>query len=80
MHPWVQLLSSGRVKIGRLVFHPGYKPGERLICEQALPIIADTSQLRIGEIRVDRTMANRVDRHLPPALLRLGNGMMPLDP
>ena len=43
-------------------------------------IVADPGQLRIGEVGVDRAVANRVDRHGAPPLLRLGHRMMPLQP
>lgn len=67
------------MEIGRLILHPADKTCQFLIFKQARAIFTISGQFGIGEILMDRAVANRVEGHCPPALLRFGDQVMPLD-
>ena len=67
------------VKVGRLAFDPPDKFDQRFIGKQCFPIHSYPRELGIGEIGVDRIVADRMNRDRFTPLLRFGHRMVPLD-
>ncbi|GAB5351229.1 hypothetical protein TMRH483_02173 [Qipengyuania sp. 483] len=68
-----------RLEIGGLVGNPAQEPGHVFRGGKTIPIVTKPRQFGIGEIGVDRLVADRMDRHRCPALLRFWDRMVPLD-
>ncbi len=73
-------LAGWSVKVRRLVGYPVNETADRLPGQRRLPVRPDLRQFRIGEIGVDRAVADRVQRHGFAPTLRLGHRMVPLYP
>ena len=67
------------MEIGRLACDPAHEPGHRLVRAHGLGIITDPGEFAVGEIRVDRLVADRVHRDLDLALLGAWHRVVPLD-
>lgn len=74
------LRSGGGVKVGRFVRYPSDKFRNGSVAKQRLTIRAAARQFGIGEIGVDRLVADRMDRDGFATLLGLRHGVMPLQP
>jgi len=68
------------MEIGWLVRHPGHEFRQRRIFQQRGTVSAEAHERGVGEIGMDRPVADRVDRHGYPALFRLRNRVVQLDP
>ncbi|NNC54012.1 MAG: hypothetical protein HKO08_13320 [Erythrobacter sp.] len=68
------------MEIGRLPGNPAQELLNRLVFYQRLTVFADPRQLGIGEVGMDRLVADRMDGDREAPLLRLGNRVMVLDP
>ena len=64
------------MEIGRFVADPLHELPKHIALQQCGAILAGTGKLGVGEVRVDRTMADRVDGHGCPALLGFGHRVM----
>ena len=67
------------MKIGRFIGNPCEEFGHRAMSPDMLRIIANARQFSVGEISVDRLVADRVNRNRAPTLLGLGHRVVPLD-
>ena len=67
-----------RVKVPRLVGHPRDEARHGLACEQRLSGTAGPGQRGVGEMGVDRPVADRMDRHRLAPAFRLRHAMVPL--
>lgn len=79
------LLMAGRtsrwgMEIGRLPGDPGEEARDSVVRRQRVTVTANSRQLGIGEVRVDRPVADRVDGDSLPTLARFRHGMMALHP
>ena len=68
-----------RVEVGRLVGAPLDEFRDSWMRKHHLAVRANPRQLGIGEIRMDRAVADRVEGHRLAALLGLGHRVMMLD-
>ncbi len=67
-----------RMEIRRLVGNPAQESRHVFRGGKTIPVVTKPRKFGIGEIGVDRLVADRMDRNRHAALLRLGHGMMPL--
>ncbi len=73
-------LAGRSVKVRRLVGYPANETTDRLPGQHRFPVRPDFRQFRIGEIGVDRAVADAVQRHGFAPTLRLGHRVVPLYP
>ena len=66
------------MEIGRLALHPFDKGAKLVILQQPVTVCTKPCQLSIGEVLVDCTVADRVERNSLSPLLRLRNQMVKL--
>jgi hypothetical protein len=69
-----------RVEVRGFVGDPGNKPRNHRISVQGIGRLTGPGEFSVGEIRVDRPMADRVERHGQPSAAALGHGVVPFDP
>jgi hypothetical protein len=67
------------MEVGRLVDNPRKEPCKLGLAPQIPDVSPKTLQFRVGEMRVQRTVAYRMDRHRFPATPALGHRMVPFD-
>ena len=68
------------MKVRVLASHPIEEADDFRIRPQGSPVRTEPLQLRIGEVRVERAVADRMDRLLYSPTAALGHRVMPFDP
>lgn len=68
-----------RVEIGRLVSNPRKEARDAGMSAEDVGVTFDPAQFRIGHLRMDGAMTDRMDRHGVPPSPAPGDGMMPFD-
>lgn len=68
------------MEVGRLTGNPGDEARDRRMRAQRLRFMVTSRQFGIGQGRVDRAMADRMQRHYGATAPALGHRMMPFHP